>query len=125
MIPLIQPNPNILGVNGQRMENDETTPACRICAAPHVGVLTPCYLGLRGSYIFSPELGCEVFALDPSVAIEFFKLPNGQTAVVVDMNPKLRVTGAAHEDCVETASAKLEMTIDFNEEDDLDNDEYL
>lgn len=102
------------------MENDETTPGCPACGAEHVGVLTPCYLLARGNYVFSPELGCEVFVLAPDAGITSFSLPNGMVAFVVDVQKKGKATMIMHEECVDMALERYDDMEDPDEEDDYE-----
>src|SRR3954463_15072162 len=108
--PLVYVPENAFGANAQELDNDETTPACKVCASDHVGVLNPCYLMLRGSYIFAPDLGAEVFVL--SAAVEVLRLPNGTSALIVDINPRSNAAHVIHEECAAIAADKLEATID-------------
>lgn len=81
-------------------------------------------LMLRGSYGFSAELGCEVFMLDPACDLEFFKMPNGMTAVVVDVRAGLDAAVVAHDECVDMAIGKAKLLIAL-EEDEFANVEVI
>jgi hypothetical protein len=110
------------------MENDETTPACKICGDEHIGLLTPAYALLRGSYMIPPSLGHEVFVLDPELGAEFFKLPNGQHAIILDVNKRKPASCIAHEVCVRLAIEALDTVgpagvEDYVDEDDDENDD--
>lgn len=101
----------------RRLPNDEATPACRVCGADHVGMLTSCFLVLRGNYVFPPEFGCETFILDPDIGITTYTLPNGSTAVVVKVVKGDDSAMVMHEDCVDLAITSVD-TIDQQAEED-------
>jgi hypothetical protein len=104
---------------------DKTTPGCRFCGEAHIGVHTDSALMLRGTYVFSEELGHELFVLDPDVKLVQFELPNGQPALVVDMD-RPEIAAATHIDCIERIliDVGLEEADDEEEEnDELDEEE--
>lgn len=115
--PVIPPPAETLEI--QELEHDDTTPSCRLCGSPHVGVMTPAYVALRGSYMWNSQLGCEIFVLDDRIGIEFMVLPHGGKAIIVDINEKKGISVVAHEDCVDSAARKLNAVFDFELDDVL------
>jgi hypothetical protein len=105
------------------MENDDTTPGCKICGDEHVGVVQPAYVMLRGCYMVPPSLGHEVFVLDPELGAEFFKLPNGQHAIILDVNKRKPASCIAHEECVALAIDALDTVGPVGPEDHEDDDD--
>ncbi len=99
------------------MNNDETTPPCSLCGKAHVGIVRPCFLLLRGAFLYSEQYGCEVFAFDDEVQLLLIDLENGMKAAIVPMQPtRRRVSAVVHESCAEEASERLEMLGDLSEE---------
>jgi cold shock CspA family protein len=114
----------LMGPNAMRMKHDEVTPPCLICEDPHAGVLTPCYLLLRGNYVFSPQHGAEVFVFDPELQVEFFELQNGQKACFVDVNQRKKTAAIIHDDCAENLQKKLQMLANYEMyPEDMEDDE--
>lgn len=99
--------------NQRRMENDETTPPCLLCDAPRVGILTPCYLMLRGNYVFSPEHGAQIFIFDDELKVEFTQTMGGRKACFVDVLPGELASVIVHDDCAETIYRKKEVLAGF------------
>lgn len=77
---------------------------------------------LRGAYVFSPQLGQEMFVLDPDVRVELMSLPNQQLALIVDMEDPT-VTSATHEDCVERILVDVGLAEAEEAEDEADEEE--
>lgn len=90
------------------LPNDEATPPCRICGAPHIGNLASCHLVLRGNYVFSPAFGREVFILDPDIELTAHELPNGAIGFVVNVDPAEESAMVMHEDCTSLALNTVE-----------------
>ncbi len=102
-------------------ESDDTTPCCRFCGEPHVGIGELCYLALRGAFMVPPKIGYEIFVLDTRAKLELITLENGQQALVVDVDKHGIYAAAVHENCVDEAkSALATVSAHFHDADDDD-----
>lgn len=105
------------------MPDDEITPRCRFCDDPHVGLLQPAYLMLRGNFVYAKALGQEVFVFDKRLDVEFIQLPDGSHGAIVDaasVRPRTPAC-AVHEDCADNAVDALVTLGEMHE--DLVGDE--
>lgn len=106
----------------EREVMDAMTPSCKFCGEAHVGIHVSTFLMLRGTWVFSPPLGHEVFVLDPDIQVVPMELPNGQQAIAADMN-RPEIIAAAHEDCIERILIDVGLEEAEEEEDELDSSE--
>lgn len=127
MDPLIKAPLHLHGANAEAMANDEVTPGCALCAAEHTGIMTPCYLALRGHYAYIPALKGAIFVLDKHSEVTFLEMPSGRKALAVDVSSKGATARVVHEDCADAAAMQLkamwEMGDDYAEQIDEDEPE--
>jgi len=120
--PLIKPTRDIWGANAEPMKNDETTPPCALCGAPHIGILSACYLVLRGNFLFFDKLGITVFKPDRKADALFIKLPSGETGISVDITERSETAAVIHDSCADLAKGKLAALREVTEEEVLYGD---
>jgi len=103
----------------ERTPDDDRTPGCVCCGSAHVGIFNSAYVMLQGQWCINPELGAEMFVLSPDVNVEFFNLPNGQRAMVLEVNKKKPAAACIHEECLDTAVSTMRF---YGVEDEIDDE---
>lgn len=99
--------------------DDAMTPQeCIACGDGPIGVTEDALLILRGQWLPSHEFDTPIFVLDPDTRLQVFELPNGQLALLSDI--ERGPTVHAHKECFEQL---IQEQLD-EETDDLDEEEY-
>lgn len=100
--------------------HDDTTPPCRFCDHPNVGMHNESTLMLRGSFVFNAEHGTAMFVLDPDIELVVFELPNNQYAFMYDTSA---AAAATHTECITTLLKEVGLAAAEDDEEDAELEE--
>lgn len=99
-------------------DDDELTPACALCGQHHIGTGDTAVICLQGTWHYSPTYEAPMFVLNPDVVMTIVELPNGQLALVTDVENSTHMQHM-HDSCLD----QLANEVFFDDEEDEDEED--